>query len=154
MKLKKPITINDFKELSLSSFKDIKLGNIYYQGKSKLEVISKVYADDKRFDLWFDAINTFSINGKTFSNTTSIALSDYNITNGGYSPWMIFTEKEVAEAHYNENWVSHTEYDIDGELRDSFKCPDNTETISLKYIKKNLKIRPTFNQLLFLEKAE
>jgi len=152
--LSKPITINDFKKLSLSSFKDINIGNIYYQGKSKLEVISEVYADDKNFNLWFDAINTFLVNGKTFTHTTSIALSDYNITNGGYSPWMIFKEKDIAEAHYNENWVSHTEFDIDGELRDYFKHPDNTDTISLKYIKENFQIRPTFNQLLFLEKAE
>ena len=103
--MNKPTKIQDFKKLSIKSYKDIHKDMELYSGDVSFKVLSDVYASTNG-GLWIDVLKVYE-DGFTFKD--NISLADNNVTNGGYNPWMLFEDKEIAKLHSDGKWLIDSE---------------------------------------------
>ena len=137
-------TIDDFKEVSVKSYKELTLGSRFFEGSTSIEIISEVYRDPQNNFLWVDVRVTYEDGWNTVS---SESLADNNITNGGYNPWMWFKDPEIAKEHKNRDWVEAEEEDCFGDRTCIFSTPSWCETLTEKEIRRF----PVKETLLFRE---
>ena len=134
-----PTTIQDFKKLSIKSYKDIKKGMTLYDGNIEITIMSDVYCSGERNTLWVDVIQVYE-DGYTFKE--NLPLSDRNITNGGYNPWMLFEEKEIAKLHNEINWlISSVKCSWSGEIKNEWVQSPTGEALSKKFILENFELK-------------
>ena len=99
----KPKSLNDFKEISVKSYKELYIGQKLYSDTEEITILSDVYYIPNTNGLWVDVEIKYE-DGFTFKENFSLA--DLNITNGGYNPWMVFENKDIAILHKNSNWIA------------------------------------------------
>lgn len=143
-----PTTLAEFKALSVLSYKDIKKGDILYCGDTKLEIISDVYYFKTiGISLWVDTIKTFKSpfsGNELLSVRSSESLNDKNVTNGGYSPWMLFVDKNIALLHQAASWWDGEIFDdMEMKLIPKLMTAEAGETLTNEFIIKNFENKST-----------
>ena len=135
-----PTTIQDFKKLSIQSYKDIKKGMTVYDGNVKIEIMSDVYLQKGTTKgLWVDTIKTYE---DGFSFKENLPLADRNITNGGYNPWMLFEDKEIAKLHNDTKWlISSSECPFTGEIENEWVEAPIGEILTDEFIIENFEMK-------------
>jgi len=137
-------SLNDFKPFSIKTYKELHKGMILYNGYCSFEVLSDIFYDKDINALFVEVLKTYNDDG--FSIKTSLFLGDNNITNGGYNPWMLFTDKEIASIYSEKSWIVSKEIDIiTGESEYEFKELPTCETLSKTFIIEHFKVKSSIN---------
>jgi len=99
-------SINEFAKLAVRDYKELEIGKIFYEGTKEVEILSDVYLSDSG-SIFVDVKETFA---DGFTYETPLSLRDRGIINGGYNPWLLFSNKEIALEHNSINWQTGTRY--------------------------------------------